>query len=215
MASAIDGFIDAALFVRPESMPLRAYIKDVRILRVDDKAADLARIFQSNMIPRRATVSGPVNAVTGRKVLANVRLAGSGVNNLRIGRCYSQCANRRHRVAVKDGCPDDSGICRFPDSAIHRAEIKGRRIARHPGHCHRGPPRKGPIKRHLSPFTSSGGIVCAEAAMVGNSRVSNNRARVEIRRAKDGPNLCKCRTPFLIPQIVELLCPSLRLSDDP
>src|SRR5208282_6563273 len=100
MASDIDGFIDAALFVRPESMPLRAYIKDVRILRVDDNAADLARIFQANMIPRRATVSGPVNAVTGRKVLANIRLARSGVNNSRIGRSYGQCANRSHPLAV-------------------------------------------------------------------------------------------------------------------
>ena len=64
MRTTIDGFIDAALLIRPESMSQRACINDVRILRVNDNAADLACVFQPDMIPGCATVGGSVDAIT-------------------------------------------------------------------------------------------------------------------------------------------------------
>jgi hypothetical protein len=44
--------------------------------------ADLARLLQTDVIPRCAAIGGFVDAVAGREVLTNVALAGSGINGL-------------------------------------------------------------------------------------------------------------------------------------
>src|SRR5450755_921425 len=57
------------------------------------------------------------------------------------------------------------------------------------------PPRKGPIKRHLSPFTSSGGTGWATAPAV-----SARKANVKIPRPKNDLSLRKVASPRLGPR---------------
>ena len=45
MHSSIDGFVDAALFVRTISVPQSADINDVWILRIDHNPANLSRVL--------------------------------------------------------------------------------------------------------------------------------------------------------------------------
>ncbi len=147
MRSSIDGFIDAALLVgvgnaRTKNMPESADIDNVRILRVDHNPADLPRVLQPYVTPRGAAVSGFVDAVTGREIFANVALAGPGIDSLSVGGSHGQRPDRGHWLAVKDWCPDNSGVGRFPYPAIDRAKIKRRRVARNAGHSHHASPAK-------------------------------------------------------------------------
>ena len=139
MRPSIDRLVDATLLVGTInagtiSVPQSANVNDVRILRIDHNPADLARVLQPDVIPRCAAIRGFVDAVSGREVLANVALAGSGINGSGIGGSHGQCADRGHRLAVKNRRPDDSGIGRLPDSAIDSAKIKSCRVARHASH---------------------------------------------------------------------------------
>ena len=157
MRPSIDGFVDAALLVGAInagtiSVSQSADVNDVRILRIDHDPADLARVLQPDVIPSCAAVNGFVDAVAGREVLTNVALAGSGINGFRIGGSHSQRADRGHRLAVKNRHPDNSGIGRFPDSAIDRAKIKGCRVARNAGHGHRAPAAERPNQAPFEPI---------------------------------------------------------------
>src|ERR1035441_1630478 len=67
------------------------------------------------------------------------------------------------------------------------------------------PPRNGPMRRHLSPFTSSGGTDWATAVMV-----SNRKAHMEIGRAKRDLNLCKCLALVLDTPVGWHLCLSVQ-----
>src|ERR1019366_2502964 len=115
MHSSIDGFVDAALFVRTISVPQSADIDGVWILWIDHNPANLSRVLQADVIPRCAAIAGFVDAVAGREILANVGFAGSGINDFRIRGSHSKCADRGHRLAVEDRRPDNSGFGCFPD----------------------------------------------------------------------------------------------------
>src|SRR5580700_8312328 len=110
MGTAVDGFVDAALFVRTISMAHGADINDICILGIDYDTADLPRVLQANVIPRSASVSGLVDAVSGREILAYVGLAGARINNIWIGGGHGQGTDRADRLTVKNRRPDDSGV---------------------------------------------------------------------------------------------------------
>ena len=114
-------------------MPQSANINDIRILRINYDPADLTRVFQSDVSPGRAAISGFVNSVAGREVLTNVGLAGPGINNFRIGGSDGKRTDRAHRLAIKNRRPDNSRIDCFPDPPIDPAEIKSCGVARHSG----------------------------------------------------------------------------------
>ena len=142
MRSSIDGFIDAALLggtigAGTVSVPQRGDVNDVRIPRIDGNAADLARVLQTDVTPCGAGVGGFKDAVAGRKILANVGLAGSGIDGFRIGGSHGQRADRGHGLAVKNRGPDHSSVGGFPDPAIDRTKVKSCGVARHTGDGHR------------------------------------------------------------------------------
>src|SRR4030081_3914665 len=105
MRSSIAGFVDAPVFARTIHVPQNAHINDGRILWIDRNPADLARVLQADVLPRRTAVSGFVDTVAGREVFANVGLAGSGINNFRVGGSHGKCADRAHRLAIEYGSP--------------------------------------------------------------------------------------------------------------
>ena len=102
VGSSVDGLINAAFGIRSVDMAERADVNDIRILRVDHDFADLARVFEADMGPGCACVSGFINAVTGGKVFANVGLAGPGVDNPGVRWRCGESANRADVLAVED-----------------------------------------------------------------------------------------------------------------
>src|SRR5579862_5398540 len=151
MLCAIDRLENAALIVRPERVSESAHVNHVCVLRVDYDAADLPRIVETDVMPRRSSVRGFIYSVARRQILSNVRLAGSGINRCGIGRSHCQRPNRGHGLTVKNRLPDNSRIGRLPDAAIDRAKIKSSRVARHSGNRNRAPSAK---RANQAPFES-------------------------------------------------------------
>src|SRR5580698_5690289 len=110
-------------------MTERADVHDVGIMRINDNAADLARVLQSDVCPGFAGVGRFVDAVAGAESGANVRLTGANVENVGIGWRDFDGANRRDGLAIENRSPSDAGIDRLPDSAIDSAEVEGDAIA--------------------------------------------------------------------------------------
>src|SRR5260370_42622770 len=101
MRTYIDGFVDGAVFARNIHVPQSADINNIWVLRIDRNSADLARVLQADVLPRRTAVRGFVDAVTGREVFANVVLATPGINTFRIGGGHGMRADRAHRLRIE------------------------------------------------------------------------------------------------------------------
>ena len=71
--AAIGRAEDAALLIPPKGMPQRRHKDRVRILRVNANLADVARVFQADMLPAAPGVGGLVNTVAMRDINADRR----------------------------------------------------------------------------------------------------------------------------------------------
>src|SRR5690606_2693195 len=69
--AAVDRLEDAALLVRPEGMPERRDVDDVRVLGVDAHLGDVAGVGQAHVPPGAPAVGGLVHAVAVRHVDAD------------------------------------------------------------------------------------------------------------------------------------------------
>ena len=134
MRSSVDGLVNPTLFVWSIGMTESTYVDHFRVSRINHDSADLASILQAHVRPRGAAVTGFVNSIAGRQVRANIRLASSRVDRLRIRWRHRDRPDRSHRLFVKDRHPDRASIRGFPDAAVDRAKIKSGRVARHS--CH-------------------------------------------------------------------------------
>ena len=101
--AAVGRLVEPALRVRSEQMPDRRDVDDVRVLRVDDDAADALGFLQPDVHELLAAVGGLVDAGAERRALAVVRLAGADVDDVRVRRRERDVADRRHRILVEDG----------------------------------------------------------------------------------------------------------------
>ena len=88
--------------------------------------------------PGLAAVGGPVDSVTVRDVIADARLAGPHVDDVRVRLGDRDGADRaRAEVPVRHVLPVDARVRRLPHAARHRAEVERgglRRMPRHRDH---------------------------------------------------------------------------------
>ena len=137
--SAIDRFVNAALGVGAVSVSQHADKYNICVVRIDHDAADLARIFQPDVVPGLSRVARFVYAVPGSEVRANVGFAGARIKNVWVGWRHFDRPDRPHWLAVKNWLPDCAGIGSSPNAAVHGAEVKSCGLSGNSGDRHRTP----------------------------------------------------------------------------
>ena len=133
MLATIGGPVDAPIIIGTVSVPKSADVHRICILLIDDDAADLARVTQTDVLPAFPTISRSIHPIAGGEVRSNVGFPRAHVNNSWIGGSDSNRADRSNGLMIEDGRPGHSGVRGFPDAAIDRAEIKRIRIPGDPG----------------------------------------------------------------------------------
>jgi hypothetical protein len=106
---------------------------DVRIVRVNQNASDLARIVEADMGPRLSGVGGFVHAVAEGDLRAHVGFARTDIDNVGIGRRDINRAYRRNGLGIEHGGPSAARVFRLPHATADRAEVKRVRMARNSG----------------------------------------------------------------------------------
>jgi len=112
-------------------MPQRCHESDVRVLGMNNNAADGAGVAQANERPGLARVDGFIYAVSVNNVAADAGLACAGIDHIRIGRRNGNGADGRRHVFhfVGHGTPGQPSVRGLPDAATHAAEIISVRVA--------------------------------------------------------------------------------------
>ena len=118
----------AALRVGPEQVSHCRDPDHVRVLRVDDDAGDRLRFPQADVRERVPGVGGLEHAVTERRALAVVRLAGADVEHARIRRRDRDVADRVRAVAVEDRLEGDAVVDGLPQPAGGEADVERRQL---------------------------------------------------------------------------------------
>ena len=123
---------NSALRVRSVGMPDRGDEDNVRVIRVHDERADMAGVFQSDVVPIAPAVDGFIDAIAVGDVAAQAGLAGARVDGVMIARRDGERSDRGSGVLlVEQRLPIGAAICRFPDSTSHATEVIGVRLARY------------------------------------------------------------------------------------
>ncbi len=122
--SAVAGAEDSTLRIRSVWMPEGSDVDEIRIVGMDENLPDLLRVREADVRPRFPAVEGLVHAVALRDVGAHVGFTAAGVDDLRIRARDCQCSDRSDRLRVENRLPGAAGVVRFPNAAVHAAEIK-------------------------------------------------------------------------------------------
>src|SRR5467141_3079378 len=128
---------NAALGVRAVGMSFGGDKNAVGIFRVDEDRGDLlgvAEVWQ--MRPGFSGIGGFVYAIAGREIGALQSFATAHVNNVRIGRSNSQCANGAAGLVVENRIPGVSEIGGLPDAAVDGGHVENVELVRDPGNGH-------------------------------------------------------------------------------
>src|ERR1700733_148356 len=141
--SAIGGAKDAALFIRSIWMSSDRDIHAVGILRIDCNLANGLSVAQPQMRPALAAVSRFIDAIAGRQIGPRQPLTARNIHYIWIGLRHGNRSDRARRLRIPQALPGSSGVRCFPDTAIHRSEVKRSRLARNPrqGACSPSPHR--------------------------------------------------------------------------
>ena len=130
-AAAVRGAEYATLRIGSECVAHRCDVDAIRIARIDAHRADLLRTRETEVVPREPGVGGAVDARAIREVLAELRLAASCVDDIRIGLRDGDGADGRDVGApVGDVVPALAGVCRLPDATVHGAKVVDKRPRR-------------------------------------------------------------------------------------
>src|SRR5690606_15947197 len=125
--AAIHAAEDTALLVRSPGMAKGRHVDDVRVVGVDGDVTDVAGVLQTHVLPGLAPVGGFVDAVTVRDVAADVRLAGTNVDDVGVRLRDGDCPDGRGvQVAVGDVEPVCATVGRLPDTATDTTEVERR-----------------------------------------------------------------------------------------
>ena len=89
------------------------------------------RVAEAEVRPRFAGVGGFVNAVADGEIGAGQTFAAGNINDVWIGGCDGDGADRLRGLVVEDGRPGAAVIVGLPDAAIHGADIENIGLARH------------------------------------------------------------------------------------
>ena len=107
---------------------------DIRVTRIHDDRADLLGLFEADVFPGAAGVSGFINAIAGGRVAADASLAHAGVDDIGIGFGDGERADGTGcDLTIGDREPVESTVSGFPDAASGGAEIVGLRQGRNAG----------------------------------------------------------------------------------
>ena len=131
--AAVRGAVDAALLLRAVGMPQRADVDDVGIGRMDGEPGNAARLLQPHERPGPAGVGRLVDALPDGDVAADLTLAGTGPDDVGIGRGHPQRADRLHWLVVEDGVPVHAAVGRLVDASGGGAHVVGVGVARQAG----------------------------------------------------------------------------------
>ena len=82
--AAVDRLVEAAFRVRSPEVAHRRDVGDVRVLGVNDDAADVVGVGEAAVRPGLAAVGGLENAVAPTHRVARIALARADVNHLRL-----------------------------------------------------------------------------------------------------------------------------------
>ena len=97
---------------------------NIWIFWIDEDAADLTGVFETDMRPRFAAVDAFVHAVAVGILRPHIGLARADINRVRRGWRYGEGSDRSYLLIVKDRCPCAPRVAGFPDAAADRAEIE-------------------------------------------------------------------------------------------
>ena len=102
---------------------------------MDHYGADLPGVFQAQKRPGRATVVGPVHALSDDHIAPDTIRTGADVDDIRVGIRDIDCADGAgsERV-IRNGTPRRAEIRRLPHAAPCRAHVKRPRLFGVPGH---------------------------------------------------------------------------------
>ena len=106
---------------------------DVRIARIDDDRADMARVLQADVCPRLSGIGGLVHAVTVGDVAAKAGFTAAGVKNVVVGVGQRNRADRGDALVIEGGRPGHAAVGALEDATRDRAEIIGVGIAGNAG----------------------------------------------------------------------------------
>ena len=141
--SAVGGAKHAAFFIRSPGVAECSHQNDVRVARVNDQCADMARVFQSEVLPTLTTVGGFVDAVTIRDVAAQAGFAGSHVEDVVVSIGNSDGSDGRDILLVKSWCPGHATVGAFENPAGHGSKVISVRVAGNSGYGEHATAAKG------------------------------------------------------------------------
>src|SRR5436309_8616971 len=100
--AAIGGAEHAALRVGTIRVSLRGYQHGGGTMRINNDAADVARVTQSNVGPGLTAIAGFIHAVPVSEIRAEVGLTAAHINSVGIRWRNGQRSNRADWLAVKN-----------------------------------------------------------------------------------------------------------------
>ena len=107
-------------------------VHHIRVRRMNDDAADVARVGEAGQLPRAAGIGRLVDAVAPRRALAIVGFAGSGPDDVGVRRRHGDVANRHHRVdAIEHRRPRRALVDAPEDAAAGGRDVDGVGLTRH------------------------------------------------------------------------------------
>ena len=124
MLTGVGRFVDTALVARPVRMAKDADIHRVGVVRINQDAADLLRVLESNVFPSRSAVIAAIHAIARCKIRADVGFSCADIDHVRIGICDRDRANGGDRRMIEDRVPYCARIGGFPYAAIDAAKEK-------------------------------------------------------------------------------------------
>src|SRR5271154_5291108 len=91
--AAIGGAKNTALGIRAERMAQSRHKNNVSIPGIDNYLADGSRVVQADVLPCLPAVEGFINSVAMRDVAADAGLAGTDIDDIRVGNCHGETAD--------------------------------------------------------------------------------------------------------------------------
>jgi len=107
---------------------------DVGIGGMDDNLADVARVFQSNVVPGLTAVVRTIDAIAEGDVAANAGFACADINYIGIGVGDRDAADGGSGLLIEEGIPGNTAVSGFPNAAGHGAKIVRVRLAGNTSH---------------------------------------------------------------------------------
>src|SRR6185312_7709126 len=104
----------------------------VRIRGIDLDVRNHLRLAETQMRPRLASVGRLVHAIADREIRPNDSGASSYIDDVRIRRRDSYCADRSRWFVIEQRDPVRAVICGPPDTAVVVSDIEDIRLAGHP-----------------------------------------------------------------------------------